>query len=81
MLFGEIDYLASELGVGIAISKKLGREYDLVPLKNKIIKESGLYIIFNKNIVELATVQAFSNKLAAFKQTKDYQALVDKYLK
>ena len=75
---GRIDFTVAELGNGLFIlkSKRLGA---IIPLKNRPIKEDGLFIIFNKNRIEKSFVDRFSAELKLLKSEPYYTVLKQEY--
>ncbi|HLA33284.1 MAG TPA: hypothetical protein VJ001_00300, partial [Rhodocyclaceae bacterium] len=65
-------------GNGLSLLKSMGLLDKVVPMKNPI-KAISLYAIFSRNTVEKDFVNAFAEKLKAFKKTKEYKAIFDKY--
>lgn len=74
-----IDYFADDLGVGLAMIKKMGLERKIIPLK-KSIKEVGLNIIFSRKTTEKTFVDSFTKELQAFKKTPEFRLIQKKYL-
>ena len=75
---GRIDYTVAELGNGNHIIKTL-KLNKIIPLKNKPVKEDGLYIIFNTSTISEPFVNKFSNELRKVKQSPLYPYLQKKY--
>jgi len=78
LVAGRVDYIAMDYGNGLALLKSMGLLDKVVALKNPI-KPISLYAIFSKKTVDKALVDEFSEKLKAFKKTKEYQQIFDKY--
>lgn len=76
---GRLDATVAELANGLYLRKKLGIK-NIVPIRHLIVKESGLYIIFNKKNVSEEFVNEFSQELSAFKETLEYRNLYEKYI-
>jgi polar amino acid transport system substrate-binding protein len=78
LVANRVDYIAMDYGNGLALLKSMGLLDKVVALKNPI-KPISLYAIFSKKTVDKAVVDEFSEKLKAFKKTKEYQVIFDKY--
>ena len=78
LLGGRVDFIAMDYGNGLSLLKSMGLLDKVVPMKNPI-KAISLYAIFSRNTVEKDFVNAFAEKLKAFKKTKEYKAIFDKY--
>lgn len=78
LISSRLDYVAMDYGNGLALLKSMGLLDKVVPLKNPI-KSISLYAIFSRNTVEKEFVDAFSEKLKAFKKTNEYKLIFDKY--
>lgn len=75
---GRLDAIIAEYGNGVHITQELGID-DIKPVWDFEIKRDGLYVIFNKRKFDKKFVQEFSNRLKAFKKTKEYRAIEAKY--
>ncbi len=75
-----VDFIATELGTGVYLAKKLGLGNDIVPLTKKPIIAAPIYIIFNPKSVKKDFVVAFSNELKKFKTEKKYSDILKKHL-
>ncbi|MGE4192744.1 MAG: substrate-binding periplasmic protein [Pseudodesulfovibrio sp.] len=75
---GRLDALAAEYGNGLYLSASLVPRPR--PRPDMEIKRDGLYIAFSRARVDHAFVQAFSEELKRFKQTREYRSLREKYL-
>ncbi len=77
---GRVNFIASELGNGFHIVKKLGIK-NIIPLESNPIKSDGLYIIFNKKNVTKSFVDKFSNELKKLKQESLYKLIYEEHFK
>ncbi len=75
---GRVDFFPAEIGNGMAILKKLGLE-DTITYLPKPLLEKPYYVIFNKERVDQAFVDEFSQTLKAFKETPEFKAIYDAY--
>lgn len=75
---GRLDATVAEYGNGLFLKRKFGFR-QIKPVRNLEIKRDGLYIIFNRELVEKAFVDRFSEELKQFKRTDTYNALYSKY--
>lgn len=71
---GRIDYTVAELGNGNHIVKSMNLN-NIIPLKEKPIREDGLFIIFNKSRIKESFVNQFSDELKKIKQESFYNNL------
>ena len=76
---GRVDYVASNLGLGIQLVATMGLPVKIQPLLSRSVFEAGFYVCFTKGRVSPALVDAFSQALKQFKQTEAYQAIYRKY--
>lgn len=76
--FGRLDATVAEYGNGIHLTRKLGLK-SVTPNPKVEIKRDGLYMLFNREHVDEAIVNDFSNTLRKFKTTPAYRALREKY--
>jgi polar amino acid transport system substrate-binding protein len=76
---GRVDYVASNLGLGIQLVATMGLSVKIVPLLSRSVFEAGFYTCFTKSRVSPALVATFSRALKQFKQTEAYQAIYRKY--
>jgi polar amino acid transport system substrate-binding protein len=74
-----IDCTVAELGNGYHILKEL-KIKRIIPLKNRPIKEDGLYVLFNKTTISEAFVKKFSAELKKVKEGLLYPYLYNEYL-
>ena len=74
---GRIDATIAELGNGLILAAEVGGVH---PNAEPVIKEDGLYIVFNPALVSEKSVSEFSRALKQFKTTPEYRALLEKYL-
>ncbi len=72
--FGRIDYTVAELGNGNHIVRTMGFK-NIIPLKDKPIREDGLYIIFSKSRIKESWVNRFSDELKKIKLEPFYNNL------
>lgn len=79
LIEGRVDFIASSLHVGIFIAREEGLLNRIHPLADKPISNSEFYAIFNKKQVSPDWVDRFSENLAAFKKTDDYQNLLSRF--
>jgi len=75
---GRIFATVAEYGNGMYLANKLGFT-DIRPQKQVVIKEDGLYMMFNRDNVSQGFVDDFSERLAKFKTTDAYKALYQRY--
>lgn len=73
-----IDYVAMDFGNGLSLIKKMGLSDKIIVLK-KPIKSSALFAIFSQKTVEKDFVEKFSAELKAYKLTKEYKSIFNKY--
>lgn len=74
---GRIDYLATELAVGLSMAKQVPVEVHA--FTENPIKSTGLFPLFSKKTVSEKEVKTFNEELKRFKKTSDYQAILSKY--
>jgi polar amino acid transport system substrate-binding protein len=59
--------------------RSLGLDGTIEPLLARSLKEDNLYVIFSKERIAPAFVEAFSEALRRFKQTDVFRAIYRKY--
>ena len=64
---------------GVRLIGSLGLDGKVEPLSSRSLKEDDMYVIFSKQRVSPAFVDAFSNALHQFKQTDAFRAIYRKY--
>ncbi|MFD2230184.1 transporter substrate-binding domain-containing protein [Alkalimarinus sediminis] len=75
---GFYDAAVAELGNGMYLRNSL-KLRKIEPITSMIIKEDGLYAIFNKSQISEEAVQVFSENLTQFKKTPEYNKIYKKY--
>lgn len=75
---GRIDYTVAELGNGYHILREL-KFKNIMPITENPIKTDGLYAIFNKDKVDSAFVDRFSDELKRLKSEPAYKSLRVRY--
>lgn len=75
---GRLDALAAELGNGLHIARNLGAT-NIFPNRDLQIKTDGLYIMFKRSSTSPEFMNRFSEELARFRKSDEYQALHNKY--
>jgi len=73
-----LDAVVAEYGNGLHLIRKL-KLRGITPRRDIVIKNDGLYIMFNRQNVSEGFVQRFSEALKAFKGTPEYEALRRQY--
>ena len=73
-----LDAVAAEYGNALYIVRQLGLK-GLTPHRDMVIKNDGLFIMFNRKGVGEAFVRRFSEALREFKATPEFEALRRKY--
>jgi polar amino acid transport system substrate-binding protein len=76
---GRVDYVVASFVNGMRLIGSLGLDGKVEPLLSRSLKEDDLYVIFSKERVSPAVVDAFSNALQQFKQTEAFRAIYRKY--
>jgi polar amino acid transport system substrate-binding protein len=76
---GRVDYVVASFVNGMRLIKSLGLDGKIAPLLSRSLKEDNLYVIFSKERVAPAFVDAFSEALRRFKQTEAFRAIYRKY--
>jgi polar amino acid transport system substrate-binding protein len=76
---GRVDYVVASFANGMRLIGSLGLDGKVQPLSSRSLKEDDMYIIFSKERVSPAFVDAFSNALRQFKQTEAFRAVYGKY--
>jgi len=79
LFLGRVDYIVAEQGNASVILKKLKLEKKIIPLLNKSVREDSLYMVFGKKTNTQEFVNAFSSTLKTFKESQEYQEILDKY--
>jgi polar amino acid transport system substrate-binding protein len=76
---GRVDYVVASFDQGMRLIGSLGLYGKVQPLSSRSLREDDMYIIFSKQRVSPAFVDAFSNALHQFKQTEPFRAMYRKY--
>jgi polar amino acid transport system substrate-binding protein len=76
---GRVDYVVASFVNGMRLIRSLGLEGKIEPLSSRSLKEDNLYVIFSKERISPAFVEAFSEALRRFKQTEAFRAIYRKY--
>jgi polar amino acid transport system substrate-binding protein len=76
---GRVDYVVASFVNGMRLIRTLNLEAKIEPLHSRSLKEDDLYVIFSKERVAPAFVEAFSEALRHFKQTEAFRAIQRKY--
>jgi polar amino acid transport system substrate-binding protein len=76
---GRVDYAVASFDQGMRLIGSLGLYGKVQPLLSRSLKEGDMYVIFSKQRVSPAFVDAFSNALHQFKQTAAFGAIYRKY--
>jgi polar amino acid transport system substrate-binding protein len=76
---GRVDYVVASFANGMRLIGSLGLDGRVQPMSSRSLKEDDMYVIFSKERVSPAFVDAFSNALHQFKQTEAFQAIYRKY--
>lgn len=76
---GRVDYVVASFVNGMRLIRSLGFEGKIEPLQARSLKEDDLYVIFSRERVSPAFVDAFSEALRQFKQTEAFRAIYRKY--
>ena len=76
---GRVDYVVASFVNGMRLIRSLSLEGKIEPLLSRSLKEDDLYVIFSKERVTPAFVDAFSEALRQFKQTEAFRAISRKY--
>jgi len=76
---GRVDYVVASWVNGMRLIRSLGLDGKIEPLLSRSLKEDNLYVIFSKERVSQAFVDAFSDALRRFKQTETFRAIYRKY--
>ena len=76
---GRVDYVVASLDQGMRLIGSLGLDGKVQPLLSRSLWEGDMYVIFSKERVSPALVDAFSNALHQFKQTEAFGAIHRKY--
>ena len=76
---GHVDYVVSSFDQGMRLIGSLGLYGKVQPLSSRSLREDDMYVIFSKQRVPPAFVDAFSNALHQFKQTRAFRAISHKY--
>jgi polar amino acid transport system substrate-binding protein len=72
---GRVDYVVASFANGMRLIGSLGLDGKVEALLSRTLKEDNLYVIFSKERISPAFVDAFSNALHQFKQTEASRAL------
>jgi hypothetical protein len=76
---GRVDYVVASFDQGMGLIGLLGLDGKVQPLLPRSLREDDMYVIFSKERVSPAFVDAFSNALHQFKQTEAFGAISRKY--
>jgi polar amino acid transport system substrate-binding protein len=76
---GRVDYVVASFVNGMRLIRTLNLEGRIEPLPSRSLKEDDLYVIFSKERIAPAFVEAFSEALRQFKQTEAFRAIYRKY--
>jgi len=76
---GRVDYVVASFANGMQLIRSLGLEGKIEPLLSRSLKEDNLYVIFSKERISPAFVEAFSEALRQFKLTEAFRAISRKY--
>jgi polar amino acid transport system substrate-binding protein len=76
---GRVDYAVASFDQGMRLIGSLGLYGKVQPLLSRSLKEGDMFVIFSKQRVSPAFVDAFSNALHQFKQTAAFGAIYRKY--
>jgi len=76
---GRVDYVVASFVNGMRLISSLGLQGKIEPLLSRSLKEDNLYVIFSKERISPAFVEAFSEALRRFKQTEAFRAIYRKY--
>ena len=75
---GRLDAVIAEYGNGYYLVTSKGMK-NIVPNMGVVVKEDGLYVAFNRELVSQSFVDDFSRELVEFKKTDQYRSLLRKY--
>jgi polar amino acid transport system substrate-binding protein len=76
---GRVDYAVLAYSQGMRLIDSMGLSGKVEPLLSRSLKEDDMYVIFSKERVSPAFVDAFSLALGQFKQTEAFRAIFRKY--
>ena len=76
---GRVDYVVLSFVQGMRLIGSMGLYGKVEPLLSRSLKEDDMYVIFSKERVSPAFVDAFSHALHQFKQTEAFRAIYRKY--
>ena len=79
LLAGRVDYVVLSFRQGVRLIDSMGLSGRIEPLLSRSLKEDDMYVIFNKERVSPAFVDAFSDALRQFKQSEAFGAIYRKY--
>lgn len=79
LAIGRLDATVAEYGNATYLTRKLGLR-GITPHRDIVIKNDGLYIMFNKDRIDADFVQRFSDELRDYKKTEAYKAVRREYL-
>lgn len=79
LLSHRVDYIVAEHFNMLEMAKELKASKQIIPLRNKMVKEGKFYLAFSKKTVTPEFTRRFSRTLKSFKQSKKYQQLFEKY--
>ena len=77
---GRVDYVVISFDQGMRLIGSLGLDGKVQPLSSRSLRADDMYVIFSKERISPAFVDAFSNALHQFKQTEAFRAIYRKYL-
>jgi polar amino acid transport system substrate-binding protein len=75
---GRVDYVVASFVNGMRLTRLLGLAGKVQPL-SRSLKEDDMYVIFSRQRVSPALVEAFSDALHQFKQSQAFRAIYHKY--
>lgn len=78
LLEEQVDAVLEDSLVGVAIIRRQGLAQQIEPHPVKL-PENPIYVMFSKSTVQPEKVSAFNQALQEFKQSGDYQQLLNKY--
>jgi polar amino acid transport system substrate-binding protein len=72
---GRVDYAVASVNQGMRLIGSMGLSGKVEPLSSRSLTEDNMYVIFSKERVSPAFVDAFSHALHQFKQTEAFRAI------
>src|SRR5207302_9792945 len=76
---GRVEYAVLDFRQGMRLVGSMGLYGKVEPLLSRSLREDDMYVIFSKERVSPAFVDAFSHALGQFKQTDAFRAIFRKY--